>query len=66
MSITLKVEEYCQNCRSFDPSIANRRSICCGDQEEVITVVGCKVSQRCQCMYKDLERKMIQEAERGL
>lgn len=58
MSITINVEEYCQNCRSFEPSVASRSSMCCGDEETVITVVKCESSRRCRCMYENIKERM--------
>lgn len=57
MSISLNIEEYCEDCSDFEADVEKIRKIRVGDFDDFddsfrcITTVECKNKDRCKSMY---------------
>ncbi len=65
MAITLKVEDYCQNCPDFEADV-DKETLYCRDDFDIFeplkhmteTTVTCKHRDRCACVKEYIERNM--------
>lgn len=59
--ISLEMEDYCQNCRYFEPAKELTEAVCTGfnDEDNYVynIVIFCKERKRCANMYKVLKRR---------
>ena len=63
MSITLKVEDYCQNCPEFEPEkLVNCLKIenfpFDKDKDIFETIIRCRYSKRCKNMERHIKRML--------
>lgn len=63
--IKLEVEDYCHDCRAFDPETEEVTSFSIGNPYLSDTVVKCHNAKWCARMMQRLERKLRKEQENG-
>jgi len=61
MAITLKVDDYCQNCPEFEPDV-HRQVIYSMDEKLLDTAIRCEHRVKCDRLIEYLE-KQIKEKE---
>lgn len=63
--IKLEVEDYCHDCRAFDPETEEVTVYTLGNPYHTDTVVRCRNAKWCARMMQRLERKLRKEQENG-
>ena len=63
--IKLEIEDYCQDCRAFDPETEEATVYNFGNPYRTETVVRCSNAKWCARMMQHLERKLRKEHDNG-